>query len=158
MPDPNLRAADTDRQTVADALGRHLSDGRLTLAEYEERLAKAWEAKTYGDLAALTTDLPSTPATSGPVSMTKGNSASGSSTPAACGPWGRGPIRAIWASWLTTALIVTTIWLITSVGNGRFEYFWPIWVIGPWGAVLLARTLTGQPAHRHDRRNRRLPR
>jgi len=24
-----------------------------------------------------------------------------------------------------------------------FIYFWPIWVIGPWGAVLLAQTLTG---------------
>lgn len=156
MPDPNLRAADTDRQTVADALGRHLSDGRLTLAEYEERLGKAWEAKTYGDLAALTTDLPGTPASPGPVSMTKGSTAPGAATPAACGPWGRGRVRAIWASWVTTALIVSTIWLITSIGNGRFEYFWPIWVIGPWGAVLLARTLTGQPVHGHDHRNRRL--
>jgi hypothetical protein len=44
---------------------------------------------------------------------------------------------------LTTSLIVLTIWAATSLANWEFSYFWPVWVIGPWGAVLLARTLTG---------------
>ena len=52
MPDPHLRAADTDREAVATALGTHTAAGRLTLAEYDERVAQAWAARTYGDLAA----------------------------------------------------------------------------------------------------------
>jgi len=148
MPDPNLRAADTDRQAVAAVLGRAMSDGRLTVEEYDERLAKAYAAKTYGELNQLTTDLPP----SGPVKQP-----SQPTYPArtgACGPalWTAGR-RAIWAPWLTTAIIVMGIWLATSIGNGRPDYFWPVWVIVPWGAVLLARTITGAPPKRrhHDR-------
>src|SRR4051812_36469932 len=58
MSEPHLRAADADRTAVADVLGRHMAAGRLTVAEYEERLARAYAAKTYGELAELTTDLP----------------------------------------------------------------------------------------------------
>ncbi|MQA35451.1 DUF1707 domain-containing protein, partial [Modestobacter roseus] len=62
MPEPHLRAADADRAAVAEVLGRNLSAGRLTVEEYDERLTRAWEAKTYGDLTPLTADLPDEPA------------------------------------------------------------------------------------------------
>ena len=58
MPEPHLRAADADRSAVAAVLGEHMAAGRLTVAEYEERLTRAYAAKTYGELAQLTTDLP----------------------------------------------------------------------------------------------------
>lgn len=144
MPDPQLRAADSDREAVAATLGRALSEGRLTVDEYEERLAKAYAARTYGDLAGLTADLPGTtpPRTPAPPAARPPHPAG------APAPWTRG-LRAMWAPWVTTALIVTAIWLATSLGSG-FQYFWPIWVIGPWGAVLLARTITGGgPGHSH---------
>ena len=32
MPEPHLRAGDTDRAAVATVLGRHMADGRLTVA------------------------------------------------------------------------------------------------------------------------------
>ena len=35
MPEPHLRAADTDREAIARQLGDALSLGRLTPAEYE---------------------------------------------------------------------------------------------------------------------------
>jgi hypothetical protein len=149
MPDPNLRAADTDRAAVAAALGRALSDGRLTVEEYDERLAKAYAAKTYGELDQLTTDLPR----SGPApaaAEAPRPAPSGSCPPAG---WSRGR-RSVWASWLTTAIIVTGIWLATSISNGRPDHFWPIWVIVPWGAVLLARTITGAPARRSHHADR----
>lgn len=148
MPDPNLRAADADREAVAGVLGRALSEGRLTVEEYEDRLARAYAARTYGDLAGLTTDLP-------PVALPPKAAAGPASGPAprpepprspACGVRGRSA-RSVWASWLSTALIVTTIWLASSIGSQSLQPFWPIWVIGPWGAVLLARTITGQPHH-----------
>lgn len=59
MPEPHLRAADADRAAVATALGQHMSAGRLSVEEYDERLARAYAAKTYGELDALTADLPS---------------------------------------------------------------------------------------------------
>ena len=60
MPQPHLRAADTDRAAVAAVLGQHMSAGRLTLEEYDERLTRAYAAKTFGELDQLTADLPST--------------------------------------------------------------------------------------------------
>ena len=56
--EPRLRAADTDRERVADLLQRHTAAGRLSLDEYEQRVAGAWQARTVGELAALTADLP----------------------------------------------------------------------------------------------------
>ena len=58
MPEPHLRAADADRAAVATQLGEQMSAGRLTVAEYDERLARAYAARTYGELEALTADLP----------------------------------------------------------------------------------------------------
>ena len=47
-----------------------------------------------------------------------------------------------WRSWFTTGVIVVTVWLISSSASGNL-YPWPMWVVAPWGAVLLARTLAG---------------
>ena len=63
--------------------------------------------------------------------------------PGSAAPYHRSSVGDAWRTWFTTAMIVTTIWLITSVASGEFHYFWPIWVIGPWGAVLIASTITG---------------
>jgi hypothetical protein len=151
MPEPHLRAADADRAAVATVLGEHMAAGRLTVDEYDERLSRAYAARTYGDLDQLTADLPSTrrPQAARPV-------AHGHPYPArACGsgPWNAGgSTAAAWRSWLSTALIVVTIWAVASIASTSFLYFWPIWVIGPWGAVLLSRTLTGGNYDRRDRR------
>jgi hypothetical protein len=147
MPEPHLRAADADRTAVAGVLGEHMSAGRLTLDEYDERLARVWAAKTYGELDQLTADLPATvpaprPAPS-PASTT-------TSAVGMHGGWDADPQS--WRPWATTSVIVLAIWAATSLANWEFHYFWPIWVIGPWGAVLLARTLTGWPGpHEHRR-------
>jgi hypothetical protein len=53
-----LRAADTDRQAAVDRLGTALREGRLDLAEYDERLQQAYAARTYHELDELLTDLP----------------------------------------------------------------------------------------------------
>jgi hypothetical protein len=38
---------------------------------------------------------------------------------------------------------VIAIWATISLASWELQYFWPAWVIGPWGAVLLAQTITG---------------
>ncbi|MFG1798835.1 DUF1707 domain-containing protein [Micromonospora carbonacea] len=59
--DVELRASDDDRHRVVADLQRHASAGRLTLDEFSERAADAWAARTLGDLAAVTRDLPADP-------------------------------------------------------------------------------------------------
>ena len=58
-----LRASDADRDRAAAVLGGAMATGRLTSAEYAERLDAAYAAKTLGDLAPLTRDLPADQAT-----------------------------------------------------------------------------------------------
>lgn len=56
--DPNLRASDADREATADRLRQHHTDGRLDQDEFQERLDRCFAAKTMGELAELTRDLP----------------------------------------------------------------------------------------------------
>jgi hypothetical protein len=53
-----LRASDADRDRTAAALGGALAAGRLTSTEHAERLDATYAAKTLGELAPLTRDLP----------------------------------------------------------------------------------------------------
>jgi Domain of unknown function (DUF1707) len=53
-----LRASHTDRDEVVEKLRVAAGDGRLTPEELDERLEAALTARTYGELAALTADLP----------------------------------------------------------------------------------------------------
>jgi hypothetical protein len=52
------RAADRDRDEVAVILGEALAAGRLTSEEHAERLEAVYAARTYGELAPITRDLP----------------------------------------------------------------------------------------------------
>ncbi len=139
---------------MADQLKVALDEGRLTLDEYDDRLREVYAAKTYADLKAPLSDLPEVaPAARSQVT-----------------PYDRpGPAQAhttrkwiygMWSGWISTSLIVTAIWLATWLaGGGHPTYFWPIWVIGPWGAVLVASTIggliQGQPRTEAERRARR---
>ena len=57
-PDASLRVSDAERDETLRILGEHASVGRLTLDELEERSGRALAAKTRGELATLTGDLP----------------------------------------------------------------------------------------------------
>ena len=56
-----MRASDDDRQRVVAELGRHAAEGRLTIAEFHDRAGQAYAATTFGELAAVTHDLPALP-------------------------------------------------------------------------------------------------
>jgi hypothetical protein len=61
VPDPrHLRASDADRERVANVLREAAGDGRLTMAELDERLDSVYAAKTYAELEPITHDLPAT--------------------------------------------------------------------------------------------------
>ncbi len=57
-PADQLRASHEDRDRVIEMLRVAAGDGRLTAEELDERVEVAFSARTYGELAALTSDLP----------------------------------------------------------------------------------------------------
>lgn len=137
-----MRAGTADRDACARVLNEGLAQGRLTASEHDERMSRCFAAVTMGDLAALTADLPAAPVapaspesaplttatpTTGDVAMKSGNSG----------------LKGMWLSWLGVSVLVTVIWGLTALsGDGPVPYFWPMWVIGPWGAVNVMVTLT----------------
>src|SRR5436190_21196188 len=56
--DPALRAADSDREHVAERLRQSHAEGRLDTTELQQRLERCYEAKTVGELDELVGDLP----------------------------------------------------------------------------------------------------
>jgi hypothetical protein len=53
-----MRASDADRDRVADALREAYAEGRLDVEEHNERIERAYQAKTLGELTPLLADLP----------------------------------------------------------------------------------------------------
>jgi hypothetical protein len=63
----SMRAASADRERAVDVLKAGFAEGRLTQDEYNDRMGRAYAARTYGELAALTADLPAGAAPAWPV-------------------------------------------------------------------------------------------
>ncbi|MEU6175134.1 DUF1707 and DUF4190 domain-containing protein [Streptantibioticus parmotrematis] len=59
-----MRAGHVDRERTVDLLKAAFTEGRLGQDEYEQRVAAAYRAQTYGELGALVADVPQ-----GPVPM-----------------------------------------------------------------------------------------
>ncbi|MGH3942657.1 MAG: DUF1707 domain-containing protein [Pseudonocardiaceae bacterium] len=120
-----MRAADADRERVAEELRLAHAEGRLDLAEYDERVRRAWAARTYRELQVLTDDLP--PATATPAGTDLDVRR-------------RSPWRGHAAVWLSVSVINLVIWAVVSLFTPVDP--WWIWVAGPWGAVLLVGWIT----------------
>jgi uncharacterized protein DUF1707 len=134
-----MRAADSDRERVAEQLRSAHAEGRLDLTEYDQRVQQAWAARTYGELEVLTADLPQTRSRAPAVHQDRRSS----------GPQqhhGRGGHAAV-AAWASASAINLMIWAIVSLTTLSWVYPWWIWVAGPWGAMLLA----GRLSRRGDR-------
>ncbi|MGC4803782.1 DUF1707 SHOCT-like domain-containing protein [Micromonospora sp. DT233] len=116
-----MRAADADRQAVVD------------------RLQRAYAARTYGELDVLLADLP--------ASAAVGRQAATSPVPepdrrAGVASW----LALVWLPYLGVNAIALAVWAVPSVLAGKVLYFWPGWVAGPWGALLLLTTVAGRRA------------
>jgi len=61
LPARELRASHEDRDRVVELLRMAAGDGRLSAEELDQRLELALTARTYGELTALTKDLPAGP-------------------------------------------------------------------------------------------------
>ncbi|MFI7219082.1 DUF1707 domain-containing protein [Micromonospora maritima] len=165
-----MRAADRDREATAERLRVALEEGRLGLHEYDERLARAYGARTYADLDEVVADLPGpapaersavVPATAAPPPAPEpgapaptGQPAAGPEVPA--GSDARSRLLHLWMPWLRVAALLLPIWLISVSATGHVAGVWPLWVLGPWGGLVLMQSvgLIGVDHGRkwHDRR------
>lgn len=146
-PRERMRAADSDRERIAEQLRVAHAEGRLDLAEYDERVQQAWAARTYGELDVLTGDLPgiqAVPAVAVPAPQDQDREPQGHHWH---GRGGRAAVRA----WASASAINLVIWAIVCLSTLSWIYPWWVWVAGPWGAMLLA----GRLSRRGD--PRRLP-
>jgi hypothetical protein len=136
-----MRASDADRDATIATLREAFAEGRLSQDEFDERLGRAHSARTYADLSHLTEDLPGAVAVPSPTPVVEQ-----SSDPAK----ERRDLRSAWASWLGVGVLVNIIWFATWMGSGPAPYYWPIWVVGPWGGAMLIWTLTSRAKRRSD--------
>jgi hypothetical protein len=127
-PDPQLRIGNTEREAVVEHLSAALADGRLELAEYDDRVQQVYTAKTGADLVPLTADLPAPPPPAAPKPSLRSRFA--------LGPAEQG--------WLAMSVMLTAIWLLSFLRDGDPAGFWPMWPIGVTAAGLLARRITGR--------------
>ncbi|MFI6443286.1 DUF1707 domain-containing protein [Kitasatospora sp. NPDC050543] len=58
VAEADMRASDADRERIAELLRDAYAEGRLSVDEHAERIEAAYSAKTLGELAPLTRDLP----------------------------------------------------------------------------------------------------
>jgi Domain of unknown function (DUF1707) len=130
-PRDQMRAADTDRQRVAEELRAAHDEGRLDLTEYDERVQQAWAARTYGELETLTADLPQARPLIAPQARPEVRQ------PRRQHGHRRGG-RAAAAAWAGVSLLNLMIWALVCLSTMSWIYPWWIWVAGPWGAMLLA--------------------
>ena len=131
-----MRAGDGDRDQIVSRLREAFAEGRLTNDEFNDRMVQANGAKTYGELAELVKDLPvdappapAPPAVPAPAQLPDREDSH--------------TVRNGWGAWLGVSVMVNVIYFATWLpSGGPAPYYWPIWVMGPWGAAMLIATLT----------------
>lgn len=121
------RVSDDQRDSAVRILTEHVASGRLAIDEFDSRAAAAYAAVGQSDLDRIFRDLPA------PASKTT------PTTPVLTRP----PMSRELLTWASVGILCLSIWAITSIATGNFLYPWPVWVIGPWGAMLALQRVTG---------------
>ena len=134
--DPDLRAGDEDRDRTITLIREAYAEGRLTNDEFTARMTAAQQSRTFGELAALVSDLPVEP----PAPVAAPAPASTPAVPSSDEE--EQSLRKGWAAWAGVSVLVNVIWFGTWISEGSPSYYWPIWVMGPWGAAMLIGTLS----------------
>lgn len=130
-----MRASDAERDRVAELLREHADRGRLADSELADRLAQAQAARTRGQLSFLTADLPARDLAEsvqeGTVDRESRGVLAALSHPALVLPW---------LLWGGVNAVCAAVWLTVFLAGGS-GYPWFLWVLVPWGVVMLFITL-----------------
>ena len=137
----HLRASHADREQVIETLKAAFVQGRLDRDELDSRVCQTLAARTYGELAGLTADLPAEPADAGPP----GRAARAQTRP----PMNNAAKAGIW---VIIAVGVPMVLSFLSGGGVLFLLLTPFYFMGLsfLGAEIVAsrlktRSLRGQP-------------
>ncbi|MEV0065050.1 DUF1707 domain-containing protein [Amycolatopsis sp. NPDC050768] len=156
VPSPQLRISDQERESALNALGEHMSAGRIDIDEYGERSARITAAKTRGELAGLFDDLPAPhPVYGGAAPVAP------ASVPAAPPVPATAPQTAVarpdgWnGGQRAAAALVPLVWIATIalIATGTLPA-WPL-VIAPIALSIIGRALWGHGGgNHHNHRDR----
>ena len=112
-----------------------------SIPAFEQNILGAIEEgrATYGDLVPLCADLPA----STPVIARPQPAAAATAPPAVVSPVGYlaglpAGLKILWTIWLTAVSVNVVVWALVSGTGSHLAYPWPVWVAGPYGAVLFA--------------------
>ena len=121
VPHDQVRASDVDRKAVQERLHQAHADGQIDLAEFDARVRSAWQAKSRGDLARITADLPEPIRhRTAQVKRSQGNIA----------------MRVLTTIWLSVSVVNLLIWALLWLTIDGEVYPWWLFVAIPPGAVL----------------------
>lgn len=150
LPPEQFRASDVERKIVEQRLNRAHADGQLNLDELDARLAAVWQAKTRGDLAVLTMDLPTVPNLLASLASAQVEPVPQPAPPVRRRGGGRTAMRVLTTIWASISALNFVIWLLVSITGLHIQYPWFIWVAGPSGVVLGVIWLSMNGARRND--------
>jgi hypothetical protein len=144
--DPRIRASDADRDRVTSLLREHHAAGRLTAEEFHERMDRALEAKTLGELDELMTDLPAIDLYQLPdASLRRGPTRPGQSLlPADRGghasPARFTPGTVAMGAWAVVTSAMVAIWAVAAVVGGGTWFPWWALIALPWIWAIIRRS------------------
>ncbi len=145
MPgDPRIRASDADRDRATALLREHHAAGRLTAEEFHERMDRALDAKTLGEIDELMADLPAIdlyrlpdaslrriPPQPGQSLLPRDFGGTVSKLP---------PGAMAFGAWATATSALIAVWAVMAViGIGTWFPWWALIAI-PWIWVLIRRS------------------
>lgn len=138
MARSQILASDTERERAVESLRHFFADGRISSNEFEDRVERAYDARTRGELDALFTDLPSHRMRRRSRALRRAN---------------RAAMRAHARSYAAVNGGLVAIWGVTGAGA-----FWPGWSMGFWGMFLGWHWLSSRAIGRALGDGRRSPR
>ena len=124
----DLRVSDAERAAAQERLRRAVGSGQLDLREFDERVAAVCAARTRGDLARHTRDLPESPPAPAPPAPEPRRHVF------ADGPGGTA-MRILTIIWLSVVAVNLVVWTLVSAGAEEAVHPWFVW-LAPSGAVL----------------------
>jgi hypothetical protein len=127
LPTTATRAGDRERENTARDLGRALTEGYLSMPEYEERLQMVFSMQTTAELRDLVADLP----------LAKLRRADRRDVQLRAA---RLSVRLHLAAYVAGTVLMLGIWLAVGLGGGGW-YFWPVWPIMGWGIGLASHAI-----------------
>jgi Domain of unknown function (DUF1707) len=141
--DPRIRASDADRDRATALLREHHAAGRLDAEEFDERMNKALDAKTLGELDELMADLPAIDLYRLPDASLRRAAPNPHQSLIPRDTGGSNTVRfspgtVAMGAWAVVTSALVAIWAVAAVAGGTWFPWWALIAL-PWIWVLIRR-------------------